>query len=143
MTQSNMNRRDFVERLLVLPIGVFLLRCSSSTTSYGTTSGGGGSDAPGAPPALSGSEAVYTSSNVDAHTHTFGIQLQDFVQPPGNGVSGLTSEEAQHTHSVTVPTAVLAKVQNGDSVKVTTSTDLGHTHVFTFVRVGPPPTTTM
>jgi hypothetical protein len=147
MKQTNMNRRDFVERLLVLPVGAFLLRCGSSTTStYSTTGGGGGTtgggDAPGAPPELSGTEAVYTSSNVDAHTHTFGIELQDFLVPPDSGVTGLTSEDAQHTHSVTVPNAVLARVQSGDSVKVVTSSDLGHTHVFTFVRVGPPPSTT-
>jgi len=135
MKQSNMNRRDFVERLLVLPVGVFLLRCSSSsTTTYTAT---GGSDAPGAPPTLSGSEAIYTSSNVDAHTHTFGIDLEDFVVPPDNGVSGRTSDDAQHTHTVTVPASVLSRVQSGTSTKVTTSSDAGHTHVFTLVRVDP------
>ena len=132
-----MNRRDFVERLLVLPVGVFLLRCSSSGTStYSTTNTGGGGDAPGAPARLSGSEVIYTSSNVQAHTHTFGIELEDFTEPPANGVDGETSNDQAHTHAVSVSAAELSQVESGDSLKVTTSLNSGHTHVFTFVRIG-------
>jgi hypothetical protein len=132
-----MDRRDFVERLLVLPVGVFLLRCSgNSYSSNGYSSGGGNGNAPGAAPTVSGSEAVYTSSNVAAHTHTFGIELENFKEPPSNGVSGLTSDNAQHTHTVSVSASDLANVEKGSSVIVTTSSNAGHTHVFTFVRVG-------
>lgn len=136
MTESRMDRRDFVERLLVLPVGVFLLRCGSNSTygsggSYGT----GSSNAPGAAPTVNGSEAVYTSSNVAAHTHTFGIQLEDFKEPPQNGVTGETSDNAQHTHTVSVSASDLANVEKGGSVTVTTNNVAGHTHVFTFIRV--------
>lgn len=135
MTQSHMNRRDFVERLLVLPVGVFLIRCSSSSAATYSTAGAG-SDVPGAPPRVIGSQAVYTSSNVDAHTHTFGIDLEDFESPPNDGVSGETSDDAQHTHTVSLSDLNLKSVQNGSTLKITTSSNAGHTHVFTFVRLG-------
>jgi hypothetical protein len=134
MKQSNMNRRDFVERLLVLPMGVFLLRCSSSSTATYSTAGAG-SDVPGAPPAVVGQNAVYTSSNVEAHVHTFAINLGDFVDPPDDGLNGETSEDQQHTHTVSVSNLNLKSVQNGNTLKITTSSNFGHTHVFTFVRV--------
>jgi hypothetical protein len=128
-----MNRRDFVERLLVLPFGVFLLRCSSSSTT-GYAGPATNRDPPGAPPTVSGSRVVYTSSNVDEHTHTFAIDLEDFANPPDDGVSGETSEDAQHTHTLSLSSLNLTSVQNGGTLKVTTSSDAGHTHVFTFVR---------
>lgn len=137
MTERHMNRRDFVERLLVLPAGVFLLRCSSNTSGSGGYGGtpSGSSNAPGAAPTVNGNQAVYTSSNVAAHTHTFGINLTDFTTPPANGVSGETSDNAQHTHTVSVSAADLASVETGQSVMITTSNVAGHTHVFTFVKV--------
>lgn len=128
-----MNRRDFVETLLVLPVGVFLVHCGSST-NY-SSSGGGGSDAPAAPPGLNGSQAVYTSSENQGHHHTFGIDLSAFTSPPSSGVSGDTSSDLQHTHTVSVSAADLANVESGGSVMVTTSSSSGHTHVFTFVKV--------
>lgn len=139
MTERHMNRRDFVERLLFLPVGVYLVRCSSSTNGSSGYGGGGSTtnNAPGAAPTVSGNQAVYTSSNVAVHTHTFGIDLTDFTTPPANGVSGETSENAQHTHTVSVSMADLANVETGQSVMITTSNVAGHTHVFTFVKVSP------
>lgn len=123
-----MDRRQFVETLLVLPFGMFVLRCSSNN-------GSGGSDAPGAPPTVSAGDAVYTSSDVQAHTHTFGVPLPDFTAPPSSGVSGDTSNNASHTHTVSISASDLMNVEAGSSVMITTSSNSGHTHVFTFVRV--------
>ena len=133
MKESHLNRRDFVERLLVLPVGVFLLRCGSGTAAT-YDSAGAGSDPPGAPPAVSGAQVVYTSSNVQGHTHTFAIDIEDFVTPD-EGVSGETSDDAQHTHTVELSDLNLTSIQNGSAVKIATSSNAGHTHVFTFVRV--------
>jgi len=135
-----MKRRDFVETLLVLPVGVFLVECGSNSYSgsngYGGSSGGSsGSNAPAAPPAVSGSQAVYASSEVLAHHHTFGIELGYFTNPPSSGLSGETSEEGQHHHSVSVSMADLQSVETGNSVTVTTGTTAGHSHVFTFTKV--------
>jgi hypothetical protein len=129
-----MKRREFVETLLVLPVGVFLVHCSSSNNSYGTGSSPG-SDAPAAPPQVNGTQAVYASSEVDAHHHTFGIDMSAFTKPPEAGVSGDTSSEAAHTHTVSVSVSDLESVESGGTVKVTTSSSVGHTHVFTFVKV--------
>lgn len=119
------DRRTFLGTLVVLPVGVFLVHCGSSS----------GSDDPGAPPVKSGTQAIYTSSVVQDHDHTFAVDLAAFMTPPANGISGDTSNNQGHTHSVSISMADLQQVEAGQSVKVTTSST-GHTHVFTFVKVG-------
>lgn len=123
------DRRSFVESLVLLPFGVFLVRCSSSDGSSGT------GDAPAAAPRLSGTSAVYSSSSVSGHFHTFSVALADFSSPPSAGVSGQTSSESGHVHVVSVSAADLQSVQAGSSVRVVTSSSAGHDHVFTFVKV--------
>ena len=130
--QHRIPRRAFVETLLVLPAGVFLVRCSSSNS-------GSTPPAPGAEPTVSGSQGLYTSSLNQDHTHTFGIPLTDFVSPPSGGLSGETSLEASHTHHVTIPMEEFQKMQTGSSVAVTTTNVSGHTHVFTFVKLSAAP----
>ena len=120
-------RREFAQALLVQPIGTFLLRCSSSSSD--------GNGAPAASPQVNGGQAVYTSSEVSAHDHTFAIDLANFVTPPAGGVSGDTSNNDGHTHGVTVSMGDLQQVQMGDTVMVTTTLNSGHTHVFTFTKV--------
>jgi len=123
-----MRRREFVGQLLFLPVGVFLVHCSSS----GDNSSGG---QPSGQPVVSGSQVVYTSSTVQAHHHTFGIALMAFTQPPAEGVSGSTSTDSDHAHAVSVSSEQLANVQSGQTVTVTTSEVSGHTHIFTFIKV--------
>ena len=125
--QNRMDRRDFVETLLFLPVGVFLVRCGSSS-SFTPPS-------PGASPTVSGSQAIYTSSVTQFHDHTFTIPLASFVTPPSGGVSGDTSNTSGHTHHVSISMNDLANVQAGSAVVVVTSIASGHSHVFTFVRV--------
>jgi hypothetical protein len=123
-----MNRQTFLETLLILPVGVFLVRCSSSGSSTS-------SDAPAAPASKSGTQDVYSSSNAQSHFHTFSLDDASLMAPPAAGVSGDTSSEQAHTHSVSISSDQLQQVSTGQSVMVTTSSNSGHTHVFTFVKV--------
>jgi len=113
--------------LIALPAGLFLVSCSSSDSSSSGT--------PAATPQKSGMQIVYTSSNVQSHTHTFTLQMSDIAMPPSDGVSGPTSNDGGHTHAVSISMAQLQNVGSGDSVKVTTTSVSGHTHEFTFVNV--------
>ncbi len=126
--QHHMHRRDLLGTLLVLPAGIFLVRCGSSS---GTVK----PPPPAANPTVSGSQAIYTSSTTQDHFHTFGIPLVDFINPPSGGVNSETSTEAGHMHNVTIAMDEFANLQAGKSVAVTTSNVSGHTHVFTFIKL--------
>jgi hypothetical protein len=117
-----------LETLLVLPAGIFLVRCSSSSSNYTPP-------APAANPTVSGTQAIYSSSVSQDHFHTFGIPLTDFISPPSGGLSGDTSNDAGHTHHVSISMDEFASMQTGSSVAVTTTEVSGHTHVFTFVKL--------
>jgi len=133
-----MNRLKFLETLLVLPVGIFLVHCSSDNSSSNTATGGTGNtdpDAPGADPSKSGTSTVYTSSVTGGHHHTFSIDDADVATPPAAGLNGSTSTDAGHSHSVTISQDQLAQVGMGQSVKVTTNAS-SHTHVFTFLKIG-------
>jgi hypothetical protein len=140
-----MNRREFLRgagtSLLVLPFGTFLVHCSSgsdggtvSTTNPTTPTVD--NTPPDAPPSVSGANIVYTSSSTTLHSHSFSIPAADFTSPPFAGVSGTTTEAQFHSHFVAVTQANLQNVEAGQTVKVETNTVDGHTHTFTFVRVG-------
>jgi hypothetical protein len=135
--ENELGRRAFVETILFLPCGLFLLRCgvADQSNNSGAPPGPSGNEPPAAVPTVSGSDAVYTSSLDGAHYHTFEISLGDLAAPPSGGVSGETSLNDGHTHYVSVSMKDLENVQAGQSVWVTTSLDSGHTHVFTFVKV--------
>lgn len=128
--QNRIDRRAFVESLVVLPIGAFLVRCSSSSSSNTPPE-------PGAAPTVSGSQAIYTSSVVQNHDHTFALDLADFVNPPSGGVSGDTSLNASHTHQVSIPMGELETLKSGSVVAITTTVVSGHSHTFTFIRLSP------
>ncbi len=123
--------------MLLLPCGVLLLRCGSADDSKnpGVPSGTSGREPPAAAPTVSGSQAIYTSSQDSAHYHIFAIPLGDLTSSQSNGVSGDTSENDGHTHTVSVSTKDVQDLHAGQTVAVTTSFDAGHEHVFTFVKV--------
>jgi len=126
-----MDRKMFLGTLIALPVGLFLVSCSSSNNS------GSSGSAPAAPPSKSGTLTTYTSSNDGSptHSHTFSIDDSSFTTPPSAGISGDTSNSAGHTHSVSISMAGLQQVGMGESVMVTTSNVSAHTHDFTFVKV--------
>jgi hypothetical protein len=126
--QHRIDRRAMLETLLVLPAGIFLVRCSSSSNNYTPP-------APAANPTVSGSQALFTSSTAQEHFHTFGIPLTDFINAPSGGLSGDTSNEAGHTHHVSIAMDEFRSMQAGSSVAITTSEVSGHNHVFTFIKL--------
>lgn len=136
----NTNRREFlrfsVGSIIALPAGMFLVQgCAGdgygSEDDTGTPSG----DTPAAPPAMMGTQVVYTTNVYGDHSHTFGIETTAFASPSEAGVSGSTSSAENHTHTVAVAMADLQYVQAGQTVKITTGTSAGHTHVLTLVKL--------
>jgi len=140
-----MDRKQFLGTLLVLPAGVFLVHCSSDSspttnTTGGTTGTTGGTtgtdpDAPAAAPTRSGTMVVYTSSTNSSHHHTFMLDDAQIASPPAEGVSGDSSNDGMHTHTVEISAAELAEIANGDTVQVTSGNTGSHTHVFTFEKI--------
>ena len=134
-----MDRKQFLGTLLVLPVGIFLVNCSSSddSSSNNASSGASGTDpnAPAAPPTQSNGMDVYTSSTNSQHNHTFTFDDSSITTPPTAGVSGDTSDVGSHTHTVAISMDQLTQVGAGQSVQVTTGVAAGHTHVFTFVKI--------
>jgi hypothetical protein len=127
-----MNRREFVNlttgTVIALGGSLFLVSCGNDN---GTPS----ADDPAAPPQQSGTQIVYTTSFVVGHSHTFGIETSAFTAPPADGVMGSTSNDAAHTHTVAVSMTDLQNVGAGQTIKVTTGSDSGHTHVLTLVKL--------
>jgi hypothetical protein len=137
-----MDRKQFLGTLFALPIGIFLVHCSSDSTpsttaSAGATGTGDGGDpnAPAAPPTQSAGMDVYTSSTTSAHSHTFTLDDTNITTPPATDVTGITSVNEAHSHNVTITSAQLTQVSMGQSVEVTTAVAGAHTHVFTFTKI--------
>jgi hypothetical protein len=133
--QIRIGRREMIGTLtggtlIAMPFGLFLVSCGSSSSNDTSSA-----DGPAAAPQKSGAQIVYTSSMVQSHSHTFGLDTSAIAMPPADGVSGATGNEGGHTHEVSISMEQLQNVGSGDSVKVTTSNVSGHTHVFTFVNV--------
>jgi hypothetical protein len=125
-----MDRKHFLSTLLVLPFGIFLVHCSSDASTSGS-----GSNSPAAAPTQSGGMDIYISSTVQAHSHSFSLDDTAISAPPADGISGDSSVEEGHSHTVAVSMAQLQQVSTGSSVQVTTGDAGGHTHVFTFVKI--------
>ncbi len=127
-----MNRREFVNlttgTVIALGGSLFLVSCGNDN---GTSSG----DSPAAPPQQSGTQIVYTTSFVGEHSHTFGVETSAFTAPPTDGVMGSTSNDAGHMHTVAISMTDLQNVGAGQTVRVTTGLDSGHTHVLTLVKL--------
>src|SRR5215469_8860851 len=114
-----MERRQFCKlaagALVLIPAGLFLVRC-----------GGGGSDqtanGPTNQPSQNGTKLIFTSSVVEDHSHTFGIEMAAIDTPPANGVSGPSSVVENHSHGVVVSSAQLSNISAGQTVQVTSGT---------------------
>jgi len=142
-----MDRREFLrdatKMLLVLPFGTFLLECGSSdngttspTTTTNPTMPGVDTTPPDAPPVVQGANILYTSSQTNAHSHSFSVPSANLTSPPPAGVSGATTAAQLHSHEVVITQADFQAAMAGQTVKVETSNVAGHTHTFTIVRVG-------
>jgi hypothetical protein len=134
-----MDRREFLRgaarTLLVLPFGTFLVHCDDDNDDTTVTLNPTQPDTtpPDAPPQVQGANVVYTSSNTNLHAHSFTIPRAQFDTPVG--VAGNTTEAQAHTHTLDISAEALRRAANGETIKLPSSNTLGHTHVFTIVRV--------
>ena len=135
-----MDRREFLrgaaKTLLVLPFGTFLLHCDDDDDGGAivvTNPTQPDPTPPDAPPRLDGANVVYTSSETNLHSHSFSVPLTQLTSP--TGVSGNTTEAQAHSHTLTITADVLERAASGQTVKVESSSDIGHTHTFTIVRI--------
>jgi hypothetical protein len=119
-----MTRRSLVGVLVALPVGLFIVHCSSTSTD---------STSPGAPPQRVGTQTIFTSSVTSSHTHTFAIDDSAIAAPPAAGLSGPTVG-GDHSHNVSISMADLQHMAAGQTV-LTTTTGQTHSHVFTFLKV--------
>lgn len=137
-----MDRREFLKGassvLVVLPLGSFLFACEGDedigTDTFPTDPDDG--TPPDAPPKVVGTNTIYTSSQTDLHSHAFTIPMAAFENPPVGGIMGRTTEAGAHQHSLTVDQEALRRAASGEIVKVESSQDAEHTHMFTIVKVG-------
>jgi hypothetical protein len=127
-----MEMREFFKlaggALILIPAGLFLVRCGGS----GSDQSGGGQTIQ---PTLNGTKLIYSSSGVEGHWHTFGIEMSAIDRPPANGVSGPSSVTEDHSHNVIVSAAELSSISAGETVEVASGTADGHTHLFIFFKL--------
>jgi hypothetical protein len=133
-----MNRREFLidtaRTLLVLPFGTFLLvQCKEDDPPNPYA---GDDTPPDAPPRTQGSNVFYTSSKVEEHSHAFTVPVSSFEAPPMGGMVGKTTAEQGHSHKVEISEEGLRRAGTGEIIKVPTSEEKEHTHMFTLVKVG-------
>ncbi len=130
-----MDRREFLNRasrvLLLLPFAKLLLACKSNDSKGGSEDD---DTPPDAPPKVVGTNTTYTSSETNGHSHGFTVPHAAFENPPLGGMSGRTTEAEGHQHTVTIDQEALRRAESGEIVKVETSQDSDHTHMFTIVK---------
>lgn len=126
-----MQRREFFRlaggTLILIPAGLFLVRCGGGSYSAG--------NGPPPQPQVNGTKLIYTSNIVGDHSHTFGIEMNAIDMPPASGVSGSSSVVESHLHTVVISAAQLSNIRAGQTVEVATGTSDGHTHLFTFLKL--------
>jgi hypothetical protein len=118
--EVNMTRKNFLVTGLLGSFGALVAlvqsRCSSSTTPP--------------PPTTS---KTFTSTSVNAHTHSITIDKSEVQTPGAGGISRQTSSTG-HTHTFAMTQMELMTCNSGAFVVVTTSvTDL-HQHTFTISK---------
>ncbi len=73
----------------------------------------------------------------EGHTHSVCVPTSDMTNPPAAGATYTSSNDGNHTHTITLSAAQLSMIASGQSVHVTSSSDvdpktgLAHTHDWT------------
>ena len=117
---NEIERRDFLVSLVVLPLGAAVAGCGEDKTE---PQGNGGS--------CDGVDGV--STEAFGHTHTVCVPQATLDEPPAEGTIITTDRVADtHTHTITLTTKQLTTLADESGmVTVTTSATLDHTHQFT------------
>lgn len=80
------------------------------------------------------------SSVNEGHTHSVCVLTSDMTSPPASGVTYTSSNDGNHTHTITLTAAQLSAISSGQSVKVTSTSDIdpntnmAHTHDWTITK---------
>jgi len=138
-----LTRRQLLARgttwLILAPIVPAVLQaCSSSSSS-----------APNTPADAAGNACAGTdpqSTLNEGHTHSVCVPTSDMTSPPAAGATYTSSNEGNHTHTITLTATQLASIQAGHSVTVTSTSDVdpithaAHTHDWTIAKMVSTPT---
>jgi hypothetical protein len=81
-------------------------------------------------------------STVNAgHTHSVCVPTSDMTNPPATGATYTSSNDGNHTHTITLTAEQLASIASGQSVTVTSTSDVdptnqvAHTHNWTITKM--------
>jgi hypothetical protein len=133
-----LTRRELLVRgttlLMLVPVVPAVLQaCSSSSNSDPGTS-------------CAGTDPLSTVN--EGHTHSVCVPTSDMASPPAAGATYTSSNDGNHTHTITLTAAQLSSIEAGQSVTVTSSSDVdpitqvAHTHDWTITKMTtttPPP----
>jgi hypothetical protein len=88
------------------------------------------------PPIDCDGDSSVSTVNAD-HTHTLCVPSTDLASPPPGGFSYNSSSSGAmpHTHDVSLSQVQLAQLAAGQTVTVTSGSNLGHTHDFTIRKM--------
>jgi hypothetical protein len=116
-------RRELLTRGTTLLVLVPILGCSSSSGDSGACNG------------------IESTSTVNAsHSHMLCVATADLSSPPVAGVMYTTTNNGSHTHRVQLTQANLTAIAAGQTVMVTSSSDVdpingvAHTHDFAITK---------
>ena len=110
--------------MLVPVVPAVLQACSSSS--------------PNDPGSCAGTDPLSTVN--EGHTHSVCVPNADMASPPAAGATYISSNDGNHTHSITLTAEQLASIASGQSVTVTSTSDVdpktqvAHTHIWTIAK---------
>jgi hypothetical protein len=120
---------------MLVPVVPAVLQACSSSPSEGPSNSCAGTDP--------------LSTVNEGHTHSVCVPTADMTSPPATGATYTSSNDGSHTHRITMTAQQLSMVAAGQSVLVTSTSDVdpktgvAHTHDWTIAKTTgtstPPP----
>lgn len=111
---------------MLVPVVPAVLQACSSSPSDGPSSSCAGADP--------------LSTVNEGHTHSVCVPTSDMTNPPAAGATYTSSNDGSHTHTITLSAEQLSLIASGQSVAVTSSSDVdpktqvAHTHDWTITK---------
>ena len=125
-----LTRRQLLVRgttlLVLVPVVPAVLQACSSSPS----------DGPGN--SCAGTASLSTVN--EGHTHSVCVPTSDMASPPAAGAIYISSNDGSHTHTITLTAEQLSSIASGQSVAVTSTSDVdpktkvAHTHDWTITK---------
>jgi hypothetical protein len=117
---------------MLVPVVPAVLQACSSSPSDGPSNSCAGTDP--------------LSTVNEGHTHSVCVPTSDMTSPPATGVTYTSSNDGGHTHKITLTADQLSLIASGQSVFVTSTSDVdptthvAHTHDWTITKATGPTT---